>query len=133
MPRSRPSADTTGAPCTVTVCRGCCCGTENKHPDVDHAGQVAALREGMGAAGRVRLTDCLDACDRSNVVVVNPSGDGRRTGARPTWLAGVLRSSTVAEIVEWVRSGGPGIGDRPPQLDPLTFRPSRESRAAVRK
>lgn len=133
MARSRPSAGSTDALCTVTVCRGCCCGTADKHPDVDHAAQVAALSEGMGNAGRVRVSDCLDACERSNVVVVSPSGHGRRTGARPTWLAGVLQSHTVSEIVEWVRSGGPGVGDRPEHLDPLAFRPSRQSRAAARK
>lgn len=133
MPRSRSSSDGAHAPCTVTVCRGCCCGTASKHPDVDHDEQVAALRRGMGTAGRLRVSDCLDACDRSNVVVVNPSGDGRRTGGRPIWLAGVIRASTVAEIVDWVRSGGPGIGDRPEPLERLTFRPSRQSRAAVRQ
>lgn len=119
--RSEPPAG-----CTVTVCRGCCCGTDRKHPGVDHAGQVAAL---TASAARVRVTDCLDACERSNVVVVGPSPDGRRAGARPVWLAGVLHPDTVAEVVEWVAAGGPGVGEPPGLLDLCTFTPSRRARA----
>jgi (2Fe-2S) ferredoxin len=116
------------AGCTVTVCRGCCCGTDRKHPGVDHAGQIAALTDGVGDAGRVRVSDCLDACERSNVVVVGPSLDGRRAGARPVWLSDVLHSDTVAEVVAWVRAGGPGVEDPPGVLDLSVFLPSRRSR-----
>ena len=127
MSRHRASRRSTEG-CTVTVCRGCCCGTDRKHPGVDHAGQVAALVHGIGGTGRVRVTDCLDACERSNVVVVGPSPDGRRAGARPSWLANVLHPETVDEIIEWVRGGGPGIGDPPGLLDLCTFTPSRRAR-----
>ncbi len=122
MPR-----DTIG--CVVTVCRGCCCGTASKHPEVDHAGQVAALRAGIGDAGRVRVSECLDACERSNVIVVGPSPDGRRAGARPAWLAGVLHPDTVADVVAWVRGGGPGIEEPPAVVDISTFTPTRKQRA----
>lgn len=125
MTAHRSSSDPAGP--LVTVCRGCCCGTEGKHPGIDHAGQVVALTEGIGDAGRVRVTDCLDACDRSNVVVVGPSPEGRRAGARPTWLAGVLHPETVGDIVEWVRGGGPGITDAPVVLDVSEFNPPRRS------
>jgi (2Fe-2S) ferredoxin len=117
------------AGCTVTVCRGCCCGTDRKHPGVDHAGQVPALVDGIGGSGRVRVTDCLDACERSNVVVVGPSPAGRAAGARPVWLANVLHPETVAEVAEWVRAGGPGVGDPPGLLDLCAFTPSRRARA----
>lgn len=127
MSRRRASPRSTEG-CTVTVCRGCCCGTDRKHPGVDHAGQVAALVDGIGGAGRVRVADCLDACERSNVVVVGPSSAGRRAGARPTWLANVLHPETVAEVVEWVRGGGPGVDDPPGLLDLCTFTPSRRAR-----
>jgi hypothetical protein len=109
----------------VTVCRGCCCGTVGKHPAVDHAGQVADLKAGLGAAGRVRVSDCLDACEHSNVVVVGPSEVGRRAGARPTWLAGVLDRAAVADIVAWVQGGGPGIATAPDVLELMEFRPSQ--------
>lgn len=127
--RPAPPPGPTTAGCTVTVCRGCCCGTERKHPGVDHAGQVAALRAGLGGAGRVRVTDCLDACERSNVVVVGPSAEGRRAGGRPVWLANVLHPETVDEVVEWVRAGGPGLGEPPGLLDLCAFGPSRRQRA----
>lgn len=126
--RRDPTRAATGS--TVTVCRGCCCGTDRKHPDVDHAGQLAALVDGIGDAGQVRVSDCLDACDRSNVVVVAPSRDGRRAGARPTWLSGVLDPDTVAGVVYWVRRGGPGVDDPPGVLGPAAFTPTRRSRAA---
>jgi hypothetical protein len=57
------------------------------------------------------------------VIVVGPSPDGRRAGARPTWLLGVLDRATVADIVAWVRGGGPGIADPPPVVDLRVFTP----------
>lgn len=125
--RRSPAAPPSG--CTVTVCRGCCCGTDRKHPGVDHAGQVSALVAGLAGSGRVRVTDCLDACERSNVVVVGPSPDGRRAGARPVWLANVLHPETVDEVVAWVQAGGPGVEDPPGLLDLCVFSPSRRARA----
>ena len=124
-----PASSRQPANCVVTVCRGCCCGTVRKHPGVDHADQVDTLAEGLGDAGRVRVSDCLDACERSNVVVVAPSPAGRRAGARPVWLSGVLHPDTVAEIVAWVRGGGPGVQDPPGFLDLWMFTPTRRSRA----
>jgi (2Fe-2S) ferredoxin len=110
----------------VTVCRGCCCGTERKHPDADHAGQLDALLAGIGDAGRVRVSDCLDACEYSNVVVVGPSADARRVGARPVWIAGVLDRRAIADIVAWVRGGGPGLAHPSDVLDLMLFtRPGR--------
>lgn len=129
MPARRRPTDRTATGCTVTVCRGCCCGTDRKHPGVDHAGQVAALTKGIGDAGRVRVSDCLDACERSNVVVVGPSPEGRRAGARPTWLSGVLHPDTVDDVVAWVRGGGPGVQDPPGILDLSAFTPTRKQRA----
>ncbi|MFC7613677.1 hypothetical protein ACFQV2_08835 [Actinokineospora soli] len=71
----------------VTVCRGCCCGTIAKHPKVDHAGQVERLRAiGARVGATVRLADCLDACETSNVVVVQAPGSSRCgwAGCSPT-------------------------------------------------
>jgi (2Fe-2S) ferredoxin len=127
--RTRPAARTVRG-CSVIVCRGCCSGTARKHPGVDHAAQVAALTEGIGDAGLVRASDCLDACERSNVVVVAPSPAARREGARAVWLAGVLHPDTLADIVAWVREGGPGVAEPPVILDLSAFSPSRRSRAA---
>lgn len=119
--------------CTVTVCRGCCCGTARKHPGVDHAGQLAALTAGVAGAGRVRTSDCLDACERSTVVVVGPSAEGRRAGARPVWLGEVLDDAAVADVVAWVRAGGPGVADPPELLDLAVFNPTRAARVALER
>ena len=80
----------------------------------------------------MRVSDCLDSCEHSNVVVVGPSPDGRRAGARPTWLLGVLDRATVADIVAWVRGGGPGVAEPPPVLDLRVFTPGRKARKLLR-
>lgn len=118
-------------PCSVTVCRGCCCGTRRKHPDVDHSAQLAALRRGIGTHGRVRTSECLDACAQSNIVVVVPSAAGRAGGARPVWLRDVLDDDVTECIVRWVRSGGPGVADPPDLLELFVFTPSRRVRQAL--
>ncbi|MFB7376126.1 (2Fe-2S) ferredoxin domain-containing protein [Kitasatospora purpeofusca] len=105
------------APVTVTVCRGCCCGTQEKHPGVDHAGQYERLRAAVGDAGRVRAVKCLDTCAHSNVVVVGPSSEGRAAGGRPVWLGWVLADDMIEEIATWVHSGGPGVAEPPGLLD----------------
>ncbi|MGV9270300.1 (2Fe-2S) ferredoxin domain-containing protein [Kitasatospora sp. NPDC003701] len=115
--RERGGTKGAAAPVTVTVCRGCCCGTREKHPDVDHAGQYERLREAVGTAGKVRAVKCLDACAHSNVVVVGPSSEGRAAGGRPVWLGWVLADDMVEEIAEWVHAGGPGVAEPPGLLD----------------
>jgi (2Fe-2S) ferredoxin len=100
---------------TVTVCRGCCCGTD-KHPDVDHEAQLATLRTGLAGNARVRVSDCLDACERSNVVVVQPSPAGRAAGGRSAWLGGVLDPEVVAYLADRVGAGGPGVVAPPAAL-----------------
>ena len=42
LPQASPGRE--GRFARVLVCRGCCCGTEHEHPDVDHDAQVEALR-----------------------------------------------------------------------------------------
>jgi (2Fe-2S) ferredoxin len=113
---------------TVTVCRGCCCGRPEKNPGVDHAGQLAALREAIPAA-QVRTSDCLDVCERSNVLVVGPSAAGRAAGGRPVWLGLVNDVDAVSDVSDWVRAGGPGLADMPTILDLYAFNPSRRVRA----
>ncbi|MFC5138118.1 hypothetical protein ACFPK1_07735 [Actinomycetospora rhizophila] len=118
---------TAGKGPTLTVCRDCCCGTTRKHPGVDHAAQLARFR----AAAPVRVSDCLDACAYSNVVVVSPSRAGRAAGARPVWLFGVLDADTEDELTAWIAAGGPGIADPPGMLDLRIFTPARRIRSAV--
>jgi hypothetical protein len=98
----------------VTVCRGCCCGTE-KHPHTDHAGQVHRLAR---SGARVRVSDCLGVCEHSNVVVMQPSPAERRRGGRPVWLAGILDDDVTHSVAAWAADGGPGSVPPPENLRP---------------
>ena len=119
----------TTAPCIVTVCRGGGdCANPVKHPDTDHAGQLANLRAVLPT---VRVSNCLDTCERSNVVIITPAGPARRQGALPVWLGEVLTDDAIDDIIAWVRAGGPGHADPPTLLDLLTFHPSRRVRQAA--
>lgn len=93
------SARTRASVC-VLLCRGCCCGTERKHPDVDHAAQERAFRIAAAeGGGRVILTRCLDVCERSNVVVV-------KTAQHTHWFGDVLRPEQTEALSAFLRSGG---------------------------
>ncbi|WP_139983743.1 hypothetical protein [Nocardioides litoris] len=91
----------------VLLCRDCCCGTARKHPGTDHGAQRDVLEAAGDAAEhvRVRVVDCLDECDRSNVVLVRDFTAGRRP--KDTWLGGVLDDTATTAVVDWARDGGP--------------------------
>jgi hypothetical protein len=126
--KGRSAGTTQPRPPTVTVCRGCCCGRPEKNPGVDHAGQLTALRAALPAA-QIRTSDCLDVCERSNVVVVSPSAAGRAAGGRPVWLGLVHDLDAVADVADWIQAGGPGVAEPPAILDLYVFNPSRRVRA----
>ncbi|MER6070370.1 (2Fe-2S) ferredoxin domain-containing protein [Streptomyces sp. NPDC001817] len=123
-------ASRTAAGCTVTVCRGCCCGTA-KIPGPDHAAQLDRLRRALARIAQVRVTGCLDACEHANVIVVQPSAAGRAAGGRPVWLGLVNDTDAVDDIAAWAEAGGPGLADPPGVLDLYAFTPSRRVRRAV--
>ncbi len=102
------------------MCRGCCCGTTRKHPDVDHDAVAAALAGAAGPDAPVLRVDCLWACDLSNVVVVNPAVEARRRGVRPAWVPYVDTAERARAVGDWVRRGGPGCAEPPPGLDVRT-------------
>ncbi|MCS0637940.1 (2Fe-2S) ferredoxin domain-containing protein [Streptomyces sp. LP05-1] len=112
----RPGAS---RPCSLVVCRGCCCGDARKHPGTDHAGQLDRLRAAAAASGgrlTVRTSDCLGPCGQANVVVVQPSGEARRRGARAAWVGFTLDDDSLDEILAWVDAGGPGVAEPPAGL-----------------
>ncbi|KOX30343.1 hypothetical protein ADL07_19900 [Streptomyces sp. NRRL F-4707] len=120
------SATVTGpVPCRIVVCRDCCCGSP-KVTGVDHASQTERLR----AAAPVRVSDCLDACDHANVIVVQPSAEGRAAGARPVWLGLVNDPDATEDIAAWARAGGPGVAPRPDILDLYAITPPRRRTAS---
>jgi hypothetical protein len=88
-------------PLRVILCRGCCCGTERKHPDVDHSAQeraFAAAAERGG--GKLVLSDCLDRCEASNLAVV-------RAGGQNLWFGGLLSVEQTQCFSAWLAVGAP--------------------------
>ncbi|MEU4152743.1 (2Fe-2S) ferredoxin domain-containing protein [Streptomyces sp. NPDC026659] len=129
--RTRRTAPAPGAARpTVTVCRGCCCGTA-KVPGLDHADQLRDLRQRLDGSATVRVTDCLNACEHANVIVVQPSAAGRESGARPIWLGLVNDPDATTDITDWIKAGGPGVTDPTGVLDLYAFRPSRRVRSEL--
>jgi hypothetical protein len=129
--RTRKAAPATGAArCTVTVCRGCCCGTPEV-PALDHAAQLADLKGSLAAVAQVRAVNCLDACEQANVIVIQPSAAGRAAGGRPVWLGLVNDPDITADITAWVTAGGPGLADAPDILGLYAFTPSRRIRQTL--
>ena len=93
MSRSHPDL-------VVMVCRDCCCGTSAKHPRTDHDEQVLSLEAAAGPGVEVRVVDCLDECDRSNVVLLRRPTAPRKE--RDTWLGGVLTPAATAALTDWI-------------------------------
>ena len=108
----------------LTVCRDCCCGSAEKHPEVDHDAQLAAIRDAVGDRHRVRVSECLSVCERSNVVVVHPSPAARRGGARLVHLGDVLDDGLVQAVAGWLDAGGPGVAAVPETLAERVFNPA---------
>ncbi len=104
----------------MLLCRGCCCGTATKHPRADHDAQQLALEDAADAHPDValRIVDCLDECDRSNVAVLRRPAAPR--AERDTWLGGLLTSRATDALADWIRGGG--TGDLPRSLAGLRFR-----------
>lgn len=118
---SRPAVPprSAGRPCTLVVCRGCCCGDPGKHPGTDHAGQLARLRaaaERSGGRFAVRTSTCLGPCGQANIVVVQPSRDGRARGGRPAWVGFALDDASLDDVLHWAEAGGPGVAEPPAAL-----------------
>lgn len=114
---------------SVTVCRGCCCGSGHRHPGVDHAGLLDRLSAATAGHARLRTSECLGPCDDSDVVVVVPAPAGRRTGGRSVWLRRVLDAGTADRVADWVRAGGPGLAELPAGLDAHVFVPGARTSA----
>ncbi|MFE9600208.1 (2Fe-2S) ferredoxin domain-containing protein [Streptomyces hokutonensis] len=121
-------------PCTLVVCRGCCCGDPRKHPGTDHVWQLERLRSGAAEHGfSVRTTDCLGPCDQANVIVVQPSAAGRRAGGRPTWVGFAMDDDCTEEVLEWAAAGGPGLAEPPVTLELQFVDPPRDARVRSRR
>jgi len=98
------------------VCDGCCCGTERKHPGVDHSGIRDRIRvAAMSAGGHSRVVGCVGACGFSNVVIVRPAGF--TTGR--VWVGGVLDDDAVDSLCDWISTGA--VAPMPAEVAPRVF------------
>lgn len=107
------------APCKLTVCRGCCCGTKKKVPGVDHDAQLArlsAIDDHSAHRVPVRTSKCLGICFQANVVVVQPSAVGRAAGGHPVWLGEMTEDDLLDAVDDWIFEGGPGLAPLPAAL-----------------
>jgi (2Fe-2S) ferredoxin len=86
-------------------------------------GQLERLR-GLLSAGLARLTavECLDECERGDVVVARPSSRYRAAGAAPVWFERLAGPAVTAELGEWLQAGGPGACALPTSLEELVIR-----------
>ena len=78
---------------------------------------MARLRA-VAARGAARLTlvECLDECERGDVVVARPSGACRKAGARAVWFERLAGDRSTDALESWLRAGGPGSGPGPDAL-----------------
>ncbi|MGA4860133.1 (2Fe-2S) ferredoxin domain-containing protein [Streptomyces koyangensis] len=104
----------------MSWCAGAGCGTP-KVTGVDHAAQTARLRSLVP----VRVSECLDVCEQANVIVVQPSAEGRAAGARPVWFGLVNDPDATEDIAARARAGSPGVAPLPDILDLYTMTPPR--------
>lgn len=124
-----PSPTSAASTCRVVLCRGCCCGTLDKHPDTDHRLQADQLGAAVGID--LTVTGCLGNCERSNTIVVLPSAAGRAAGGRVTWLGRILDPALTQAVADWIAAGGPGLADPPQRLAPHVQPPGRRIAAAA--
>ncbi|WP_413804701.1 (2Fe-2S) ferredoxin domain-containing protein [Streptomyces sp. OE57] len=134
-----PRVATVGAardrPCTLVVCRGCCCGNPRKQPHVDHQWQLDRLRAAVADSGgrlAVHTTDYLGPCDQANVIVVQPAAAGRAKGGRTTWIGWANDDDCMDDLLRWAAAGGPGLAQPSATLELQFIRPPGEARTRAR-
>jgi hypothetical protein len=106
---------------TLSVCRGCCCGSDTKRSDP--AGQLQQLRDLTRGTARVRTTDCLGPCAQADVIAIVPSPAGRAAGGRPVWLSFMDNDDALDDLADWMARGGPGLAT-PSELLSLHISPA---------
>ena len=124
MSENQPIRPDGSSALTVLLCRGCCCGTATKHPDVDHLAQEQQLAEAAARAGaRLAIGGCLDECARSNVIVLRRR---ERDYVDSIWLGGVLDERRTSELCAYLCDGWREGAPLPAALAALVFHPERD-------
>lgn len=121
MPGSQTEQPITSIP-GLTAC-SLCSGETLGGRDPAPGGQRARL-ERLEAEGVARLTlsECLDECERGDVVVARPSAAGRAMAGRPVWFERLAGNEPTAALRSWLMGGGPGASPVPEGLTPLVIR-----------
>ncbi|HWS58627.1 MAG TPA: hypothetical protein VN257_08815 [Actinotalea sp.] len=106
-------------PPEVTACL-LCAGETLGDSDGADGGQLARLRrladEGVA---RLAVVECLDECDRGDVLVVRrPRGEGESCD---TWFERLAGDAPTAALAAWLRVGAPCAGRLPAALDRHRF------------
>jgi predicted metal-binding protein len=111
---------------SVLLCRDCCCGTDRKHPDFDHAAQRRELEDVVtSAGGKLHIVKCIDACSYSNVAVI------RRPNGEKIWLGGLAQVEAHDELCRFLASDV--FQPLTPLLAECSFEPTLESQTAETK
>ncbi len=105
--------------CALTICRGCCCGTNDRD---GAAARVGYLRQRLHSV-ELRTSSCLGPCDRRDVIVVHPYARHRKRGQVPIWLSRMHTKTAMDELIGWLNTGGPGQALMPVGLADNAFRP----------
>ena len=71
--------------------------------------------EATGTA-RVTLAECLDECNRGDVIVARPIRSNRGRVGRPVWLERVAGDELTGTLADWLADGGPGRSQLPAAL-----------------
>lgn len=102
----------------LTAC-SLCAGETLEGVDPLEGGQSARLRR-LAERGVAPVTwvECLDECERGDVVVARPSRAARAAAHGPVWFERLAGDDATAQLEEWLGRGGPGA-DLPAALAPL--------------
>jgi len=105
----------------ITAC-GLCAGETLGDGDTHPGGQLDRLRR-IAETGDARLTvvDCLDACERGDILVARPTPTARATA--PIWFEQLAGDELTGVLHSWIRAGGPGLTPVPDQLAPHVIKP----------
>lgn len=103
----------------MTAC-SLCVGETLGERDPLAGGQLTRLQDlaGRGVAD-LQLSECLDECERGDVVVARPSPEGRRLAGRPVWFERLAGDALTHDLADWLAGGGPGVLPPPESLVPL--------------
>jgi len=101
----------------LTVC-SLCVGETLGDSDVRTGGQLARLRElEANGTARLALAECLDECDRGDVIVARSARSAGHRSGRPVWLERVAGDELTQALATWLTRGGPGQERLPTALE----------------